>query len=393
MSREQLVQIARRGVGHYKAGTQDQASGILEVPVTNYFDEDRWRLEMDRVFKRLPLVVGASSELTEPGQYFSIEVAGTPLVIMRGDDGVLRSFVNMCSHRGAVVVPEGSGTSRRHTCPYHAWVYDSKGALVGVMDAGDFGEFDRDCNGLTQLPCNERAGLVWVTLSPEPVIDIDTFLCGYDDMLTHLGLAECYVVGRQVLDGPNWKVAYDGYLDYYHLPILHKESFGADMSTQAIYDAWGPHQHVTAPDRHFASLAERPEDQWETSELIGGVWTIFPHVSIASFDAEGKIYMVSQLFPGDTPDTSVTVQTFLHTEAPTPTQAAAVKERMDFLFSVVGDEDYATGKRIQQALRTGAKQVNMFGKNEGGGQRFHTFVDELLATEDADLPALFKRFA
>ena len=104
--------------------------------------------------------------------------------------------------------------------------------------------------------------------------------------IEHLDLANCHPAGRQSIDGPNWKIAYDGYLDYYHLPILHKDSFGPDMSTKAIYDAWGPHQHVTAPDRHFAALAEKSETAWEIDELVGGVWTIFPHTSIAGFDVD-----------------------------------------------------------------------------------------------------------
>jgi carnitine monooxygenase subunit len=390
MSREQLVSIARRGVAHVENGTQDQAPGVHEVPVTNYFDADRWRLEMDRIFRRLPLVLGVSSELREPYAYQAIEVAGMPVLITRGDDGRIRAFVNMCSHRGAIITEDGVGSARRHTCPYHAWSYDVSGALVGVLDADDFGDIDRSCLGLTPLPAAERAGLIWVTLSTEPAVDIDTFLCGYDEMLTHLGFEDCHVVGRQWLDGPNWKVAYDGYLDYYHLPILHRDSFGPDMSTKALYDAWGPHQRVTAPDRHFEPLVGREPDDWAMSELIGGVWTIFPHVSIASFDAAGKVYMVSQLFPGDTPDTSRTLQTFLHTIEPDDTIREAMAERMAFNYGVVNDEDYYTGKRIQRALRTGAKKVNMFGRNEGGGQRFHTFLDEVLATDDADLPALFK---
>jgi hypothetical protein len=162
------------------------------------------------------------------------------------------------------------------------------------------------------------------------------------------------------------------------------------MSTKALYDAWGPHQRVTAPDRHFEPLVGRDPDDWQMAELIGGVWTIFPHVSIASFDAAGKVYMVSQLFPGDTPETSRTLQTFLHTLEPDDTVRAAMADRMAFNYGVVNDEDYYTGKRIQRALRTGAKQVNLFGRNEGGGQRFHTFLDEVLATDDADLAALFK---
>jgi phenylpropionate dioxygenase-like ring-hydroxylating dioxygenase large terminal subunit len=389
VSREQLVRIARRNIEHQRAGTQDQAEGIHAVPARNYVDPDRWTLEVDRVFRRLPLVVATSAELREPGAYVATDVAGSPVLVSRGGDGVLRAFFNSCSHRGAIVVAEGSGRARRHSCPYHGWTYDNAGALVGVPDAADVGPLERSCLGLTELACGERAGLVWVQLRRDPVVDLDTFLCGYGDPLEHLRLGDCHFAGRQTLRGPNWKVAYDGYLDFYHLPVLHRDTFGPDMSTKALYHRWGPHQRVTSPDGRYAKLAARPEDQWTESQLVDGVWTIFPHVSIAAFDAGGKVHMVSQLFPGDAPGGSTTIQTFLHTQPPDDAQRELMAERMAFNFRVVNDEDYATGLRIQRSLQAGAKDVVLFGRNEGGGQRFHRFLDRLLATEDADVAELF----
>jgi len=392
MSREQLVEVARRTMAHRSEGTQGQVDGVKEVPISNYIDPERWRVEMDRVFGRLPLIVAASAELREPHSYIAGEVCGTPYVVTRGDDGEVRAFYNMCSHRGAIVVEEGTGTARRHSCPYHAWTYDSHGELVGILDADDFGDIDRSCFGLTALPCAERAGLIWIYLTSEPAIDIDTFLCGYGEMLDHLNFANCHAVGRQTIPGPNWKIAYDGYLDFYHLPILHKNSFGPQMSTKSVYHAWGPHQRVTCPDRGFEKVIDVPESDWEDEHMIGGVWTIFPHVSIAAFD-DGTLYMVSILYPGDDPGSSTTTQLFLHTDPPDDEQAALVEKRMAFNLRVVRDEDYFTGLRLQRALQSGGKQVNLFGRNEGGGQRFHGFVDELLTTSDPDLPGLFEKVA
>ncbi len=395
MSRKQLVSIARRNLAHLAAGTQDQADGVAEIPVSNYFDRDRWRAEMAAVFGRLPLVVAASVELRDPYSYIAGEIAGTPYLVTRGDDGELRAFYNMCSHRGAVITPEGTGTVRRHTCPYHAWSYDTTGALVGVLDADDFGDLDRSCLGLTRLACAERAGLIWLYPTDDPLVDIDTFLCGYGEMLEHHTFDRCHAVGRQVLDGPNWKVAYDGYLDFYHLPILHKDSFGPQMSTKANYDAWGPHQRVTCPERGWEAIADLPQAEWPTSSLIGGVWTIFPHVSIAGFAAPagGTVYMVSLLYPGDEPGTSTTTQLFPHTEEPDEGVLEAARDQMAFVRNVVANEDYSTGLLLQRALRSGGKQVSLFGRNEGGGQRFHGFLDELLDVDDADLPAFFEKAA
>ena len=161
--------------------------------------------------------------------------------------------------------------------------------------------------------------------------------------------------GFRDIDGPNWKVAYDGYLDLYHLPVLHRNTFGPDYGNKAIYDSWGPHQRVTGPGRHFEELGAMPEDEWPIDTMTGGVWTIFPHVSIASFDAGGKVYMVSQLYPGSEPGTSRTTQMFLHTQPPSDEIAEAMAGTMDFLMHVVRDEDYYTGlQRLQERGRRSA---------------------------------------
>jgi phenylpropionate dioxygenase-like ring-hydroxylating dioxygenase large terminal subunit len=388
MSKAQLVEMARRNLAHVEAGSVDRAPGIHRVPAAHYFDPERWRLEVARIFRRLPLVLGFSAELREPGSYRALQAADVPVLLTRAGDGEVRGFLNVCSHRGAIVVPEGSGRARRFSCPYHAWSYDARGALVGVTDADDFGELDRSCLGLTPLPVAERAGLVFGVLSPGSEVDFDAFLCGYDALLAHHRLDRCELVGRQEVTGPNWKVAYDGYLDFYHLPILHKDSFGSKIPNRALYDAWGPHQRVSMPNPAYRALADRPEEEWDPASLLAGVWTIFPHVSIAGFDAGGKLYMVSQLFPGPSADESLTVQNFLASGAPDDERRAKIDEMMRFLEHVVRDEDYFTGKRIQKGVKSGAKSEFLFGRNEAGGQRFHRWVDALVACRDEALPKL-----
>ena len=96
----------------------------------------------------------------------------------------------------------------------------------------------------------------------------------------------------------------------------------------------------------------------------------------------GRMYMISTLYPGATPDTSVTYQNFLATFEPTEEFAAAIAAQREFLLGVVVDEDYFTGNRIQRALKTNAKPNVIFGRNEAGGQRFHGWVDQLIAAED-----------
>ena len=204
-------------------------------------------------------------------------VAATPVLLTRGQDGAVRAFVNMCSHRGAQVVEDGVGSSRRFACPYHAWTYDQQGSLVGILNREEFGEVDTSCLGLTSLPVEERAGLIFVVLTPGGWLDLDRFLCGYDSLLAHFEFEQWHLISRRAIAGPNWKVAYDGYLDLYHLPILHRNTFGPNTSNQAIYNVWGPHQRVSSPSHRTtarmvaevpeAELAHRRPDRWGVDDL------------------------------------------------------------------------------------------------------------------------------
>jgi nitrite reductase/ring-hydroxylating ferredoxin subunit len=183
MTRAQLIAMAQHNIAHVKAGTIDQEPDVLRVPAMHYYDRAHWHREVDLIFKRVPLMLALSVELENPGDYKSIEAAGILVLIVRGDDGQARAFVNLRSHRGSVIVQEGGGNARRFTCPYHAWTYDQRGALVAIYAERDFGEIDHACHGLTALPLAERAGLIWVTLNPQSMLDTNTFLSGYDDLL------------------------------------------------------------------------------------------------------------------------------------------------------------------------------------------------------------------
>ena len=391
MSREKLVAMAERTIAHNKAGTVHLTESVTTIPASNYFDPERWQREVDMIFKRVPLLLAMTAEIKEVNTYKAIDVVGMPILISRGADGVARAFVNMCSHRGAQLVDPGVGTARRFACPYHNWTYNQEGDLVGVFKQDDFGQLDTSCLGLTQLPIAERAGLIWVTLSPDSKLDFDAFFAGYDEMLEFCDFASMNHFGTRILAGPNWKISFDGYVDFYHLPILHKNTFGPDMSPDALFHRVGPHQRVTGPRGNWAKLEGRPTSEWPESVLTGGVWSVFPHGSIAGFEIEGhKIYQVARVFPGATADESVTYLDFISTAPKTDEFIAAANKQIAFLENVVRDEDYATGLKIQRTVKTGAKKDLIFGRNEGGAQYVHGWLDALLVTADEDLNELFR---
>ena len=175
--------VARRLLVNVDAGTSDQSDGQMKLPATAYRDAGRWQAEMEQVFRRSPVLVGLSCDLREPGDYDTLEIAERPILVVRGDDGVARTFLNICRHRGAPVA-DGCGHTRRFTCPYHSWVYDTQGKLVGVPGRNTFG--DLDVSGLVELTTHERAGVILAILTPGLDFDPAEWMAGMDEALEAL---------------------------------------------------------------------------------------------------------------------------------------------------------------------------------------------------------------
>jgi phenylpropionate dioxygenase-like ring-hydroxylating dioxygenase large terminal subunit len=382
-------QVAGRLLTHLDEDTTDSLDATMTVPVEHYLDADRWQREVDTLFHRRPVISAMSAHLPVTGSYRSIDIAGVPVLTVRQADGSVQAFVNACRHRGALVVADGCGQARRFTCPYHAWSYDTSGALVGISGRDKFGDLDTETRGLTQLPCDERSGLVFVVLQPDADLNLDQWLGGYDDALDQLGLADMEVLDERVLIGPNWKIAFDGYVDGYHLDILHRDTLGVDvMGNVMTWDAWGPHQRVAFARRITPELRDIPPADWNPAKYVGFVHTVFPHVSVAGNGGRGA--MVSQLFPGPTPDRSRTVQTHLIARSATDDERAETIKRADFLEWVVNEEDYKTGLGIQSALASGGNTEFVFGRNEPGNQVFHRWVDEFVGSTPVVSPRTTK---
>ncbi|MBL0115753.1 MAG: Rieske 2Fe-2S domain-containing protein [Sphingomonadales bacterium] len=400
MSRSQLYEMTRSLIAHGKAKTMELADRVVSIPASAYTDPEQFEIEKAKIFKRMPLMLAPSCELSKPGDFKAMTVVGVPVLLTRQKDGSVAAFLNMCTHRGNPVA-QGSGNASRFVCGYHGWMFKNDGDLLGVASPGDFGAINKAAHCLTKFPVLERAGLIWVILDPHSTLDIKDFLCGYDDLLEHFGFANWTLFDSRQLEGPNWKTAYDGYLDFYHLPVLHANTFGSDFFNRANYFAWGPHQRLSSPSvnaqktgsTETVDLSKMREEDWPIDALLQGVWTIFPHISIASFyGGGGRGAMISQLFPGNTVGESVTTQFYVMEHAPdTDAVRQGARDQFDFLKIVVRDEDYTTGKRQHEALQSGLMDHVLFGRNEGGGQVFHQWVDRLTQASDDELPLIFAK--
>ncbi len=399
MANEQLIEMAKKLVHHGVNETMELVDGQKAVPATTYTDEALFQQERRQIFHRLPLMLAPSCELPNPGDYKAMEVAGIPVLVTRQSDGSAQAFLNSCTHRGNPIA-DGSGNAKRFTCNYHGWTFRNDGALMGIANANDFGTVDKASLCLKSFPTEERAGMIFVILNPKSELTVDDFLCGYDEVLQHFGFKDWYLFRSRSIEGPNWKTAYDGYLDLYHLPVLHAKTFGAHMYSRANYFAWGPHQRAChplkihkLPDGSRIDMSAMDPSEWPETALLEGVWTIFPHISIATFyGGNTRGAMISQLFPGDDVTQSVTHQYYVMEKEPTDEATLdGANKQFDMLEVVVRDEDYYTGRRQQRALQAGILDHVWFGRNEGGGQAFHEWVGKLIEADDKQLVSLFTK--
>ncbi len=372
-----IGRVAERLFDYARDRTTFQTDRISTVPAAHYTDAQRWQREMETIFHRLPLLLALTAELPAPGSYKAMDAAGKPVLITRDRSGQVHAHLNVCAHRGAPVAEDGLGTASRFICPYHAWVYGLDGGLVAVAQASTFGPLDRATRGLTRLPCVERAGMIFVVLTPGAPIDVDAY---YGAMLADfeaLDFAAYTYLGARALDGANWKIAFDGNLEGYHFSKLHPQTIHPrTLSNLTHYEAFGPHMRIGFAQTAIAEkLGAVPRKDWGRHENNGFdfVRILFPNVSV--FVAP-EIVQVMQTFPGPTPDRNRTRMIYARRDGPRDdADAAQIKQMMDFFLQVLTTEDYRVGLQIQKGLASGALESIVLGRNERGNQFFHECVD------------------
>ena len=194
------------------------------IPSSWYLDPRVLELERRTVFSRSWQMIGRADQVSEPGRYVTCELAGEPLVVVRGGDDVLRGFFNVCRHHAAAVMTEPEGRAQNLRCPYHGWTYSLEGELKGTPDFAGVCNFERTASGLAPVETAVWEKWVFVKLDGDGVTLEDSLGVSLIEQIGRLKLdwlhwfeRRCYVLEC------NWKVFVDNYLDGgYHVPHLHK---------------------------------------------------------------------------------------------------------------------------------------------------------------------------
>jgi len=257
----------------------------LGTALVSYLDSvspEFFELEREAIFKRAWLNVGRVEQLPRNGSYFTKElaVARTSVVVVRGADGQVRAFHNICRHRGNKLVwndfprEETCGTCRQFVCKYHGWRYDLDGALTFVQQEDEFFDLDKREYGLVPVHCDVWAGFVFVNLAHEPEWSLHEFL---GPMVTALDgypfdrMTERFAYRAEV--NANWKLYMDAFQEFYHAPILHAKQSPPAYSLAAQRAGFeAPHYQIDGPHRLVSTAGVRfwefPDDMIKPMERI-----------------------------------------------------------------------------------------------------------------------------
>jgi len=194
----------------------------MSLPAWLYFDPEFFEAEKRAFLRAAPQVVCHESEIAEPGEWRSLDYLGESVIVIRGDDGEVRAFSNVCRHRGSRLVDGTGGCAKVLTCPYHAWSYARDGRLVGVPHRNEYPGLRTEDHGLFPVALEKWRGFLFVTLEPGAP-SVAEMMAPYDAEVAPYRFEELRAIGRVTLRPRplNWKTIADNYSDHLHIPVGH----------------------------------------------------------------------------------------------------------------------------------------------------------------------------
>lgn len=195
----------------------------FSLPGVFYTDPAWMRAECDELFVNNWFCVGRVEEVSKPGDFFTFDYVGEPILVVHGRDGVIRAMSNVCRHRGTVLA-EGSGNTRKFLCPYHHWAYDTTGQLLNAPHMESHQLFNVKQCRLRELNCEFWQGFIFANLNPRPA-RLKQELAPLQKLIGNYHLEEMSLryLANEVWD-TNWKCLLENFMEGYHLTPLHRDT-------------------------------------------------------------------------------------------------------------------------------------------------------------------------
>jgi phenylpropionate dioxygenase-like ring-hydroxylating dioxygenase large terminal subunit len=355
-------ELTERILGHAANRTTDLGPALWREPVENYRKPER--LEAERLLlRRTPIPFCPSAALKEPGAYVSRDAGGVPIVAVRGEDGRVRAFHNVCRHRGMRVAGK-QGCAKALVCAYHGWTYGLDGQLRFVPHEKEgFPGLDKAALGLKPVHAVEHGGLVFVTqegeAAPADLADIPD-LIRPGQQLYSSGMRETPA---------NWKVALEGFLEGYHIRTTHPESFlpyGFDNLN--VVETFGRHARVVFPFKRIQKLASVPAAERDVTGYVTLVYHLFPNALVIVLSNHT---LLLALEPIDIARTNVFAYAMTNATHRDEDPVEAAKRDADFVGNTGAEEDRAMVSAIQHGMSSNANDAFTFGRFEAAIAHLH----------------------
>jgi carnitine monooxygenase subunit len=384
--RKQSALDNRRLLVEMLRGSTDMADAPLPLHKSVYIGEKRFAAEWEKIFHDQPIVAGLSGDIAEPGDIMVFDQAGPSILVMRGKDGVARAFLNMCMHRGAKLIEESEpwrGKAPKISCPFHAWTYDTAGALVGQPGKAGFEGCEIGARNLIELPCAELIGLIFVRANPDGApIDAEAHLGPMRAVLEQIELHKAVPVKKGILTAEsNWKFALDTYGEGYHFKALHASTIAnVTYTDKCVLESFGRHHRVNFPALAYGELLDKPESEWPDTDYAG-VHYLFPNTVIffGAVGLDSYFTQVFRLFPDGVGKTVCQFAVYAPWGVESEAHRAMCEAAYDATAEVVQTEDYRVASHGYANLKTAPDDFHVvIGANEVALHGVHKHIAEVI---------------
>ncbi|WOI56636.1 aromatic ring-hydroxylating dioxygenase subunit alpha [Palleronia sp. LCG004] len=236
------------------------------LPAALYTGQEAFDADCDTIFARHWIAVGVSCDVPEPGDVISVDIGPSSIVILRDDDDAIRAFHNVCSHRGARLVPAGRSVVGKLVCPYHQWTYDLDGALALAPHMGV--DFERDLHHLRPVALRDVGGILYACLSENPPEDIAELEKVMEPRLATYDLRNSKIAFEQdVIEEGNWKLVMENNRECYHCASNHPELSLSFHAADFGYDPEGMTDTEKAEANALLDAYARYGEHWKAEGL------------------------------------------------------------------------------------------------------------------------------
>lgn len=283
---------------------------VIHLPKAAYTSQAWFEREQKTIFEKNWQFAGFIEDLKEPGDFLTVQVGRTNLIVIHGPDGQLRAFHNMCRHRGTQLLRICGKAGKAITCPYHDWSYALTGELIAVpQQKSEFPNLDKKTLGLHKASVESWLGMIWV--HPEPAApSLQQWLAGVQDYIGPHRVEELveYAEGATEHEiNANWKIVVENYIDGYHLAHLHSATLNMYDHKQQESGFIGPHFAFYEPlSKEYAANLDKMSplpviDHFTDEQPLGAyVPMLFPNLGIAASESSWSIFHIIPLAPDRT---------------------------------------------------------------------------------------------